>query len=167
MSIACELPVWLRSVELPTTSMLSPTLGITDPPPASTSSKLFASAAHGAISASAAKRNAFMMSSLFYRTVRGAYTFGCPRGVTDSRQLEYAFDVLFIELFPIGFADRQLVRDFYLLRHELVRIVHRVHHALDAEHRDAELDRRRPLHAARRHPDVRLEVFAGLLAQFL
>src|SRR3954464_372526 len=68
---------------------------------------------------------------------------------------------------PLLLADGELVGHLHLLRHELVGIVHRVEHALEAEHLLAELDRRRPLHAARRHPDVLAQVLAGLFAQRL
>src|SRR5882672_975666 len=150
MSMACELPLWFCSEELPTMSMLAPTLPMMAPPPALASSVVFAMAAHGASSARAARRKYFMGTS--------SLSFFSRESVL---QPEDPLDVVLIKLLPVGLADRQLVRDLHLVGHELVGIVHRVHHPLDAEHRDAELDRRRPLHAAGRDPDVLAEVFTG------
>src|SRR5262245_36215670 len=160
MSIACESVVCSRTEDLPAMSMLMPIDGITAAPPAWTSSVEFAKAAQGASSARAANRKSFMHSSLWIWLSVQPTPASRPPVVTDSRQPKDVFDVVLVKFFAIGLADRQLVRDFYLFGDELVRIVHRVHHALDAQHRDAELDRRRPLHAAGGDPDVLLEIIA-------
>ncbi len=52
-----------------------------------------------------------------------------------------------------------------LVRRDLVRIIHRVEHALRSEHIDAELDGRLPRHAARRDPDIVAEIMRDLVLE--
>src|SRR5205085_9582793 len=82
---------------------------------------------------------------------------------TGESETEKALGVALVEERALVFADRQLVGDLHFLGHELVRIVHRVEHAIDAEHLLREADRGRPLHAARRDPHVLPEIVARLV----
>src|SRR5580698_3716296 len=72
-----------------------------------------------------------------------------------------------VELLFVCIANRQIVRDLHFFRYELIRIIHRVEHAIDAQHRLTIENRRLPGHAAGGDVDVFLDVVARLLLQLL
>src|SRR5579862_321390 len=71
------------------------------------------------------------------------------------------------ESFQLRRTQRQAVLDADLLLFDLVWVVHRVQDTFGAEHLAAELDAWFPCHAARRIPDILLQIVADLAIQRL
>src|SRR5580698_6354337 len=72
-----------------------------------------------------------------------------------------------VELLFVRIADREVVRHLHFFRNELIRIIHGVEHAIDAQYRLTIENRRLPGHAAGGDVNVFLDVVARLLLQLL
>lgn len=80
-------------------------------------------------------------------------------------EVKHLLRVRLVQFLLADIADRKIVGDLHLARHELIGIVHRIEYAINPQHFLAIQNRRLPRHSARGDVNILLDIVARLLFQ--